>query len=328
MSATFHALLLEQDEGRTVSRMAELPIDSLPPGEVLVEVACSTLNYKDALAITGAGKIVRAFPFVPGIDFAGRVRESADSRYAPGDSVVLTGWGVGERHWGELGRVKGDWLVPLPDGLSLQDAMAIGTAGFTAMLAVMGLEAQGVAPEQGEVVVTGAAGGLGSIAVALLAKAGYRTVACTGREELGDYLKGLGAAEILPRAALAEGSRAPLDSARWAGGIDSVGGDTLVNLLKGVRYRGSVAACGLAGSPAMNGTVYPFILRGVRLIGIDSVAAPRPEREQAWARLARDLDHAKLATMTETVPLTKAAELAPEFLKGKVRGRLVVDVTR
>ena len=329
MTDTFRALVLDRQDGKTTARIDELPVSALPAGEVLVEVVYSTLNYKDGLAITGAGKIVRQFPFVPGIDFAGTVRESTDARYGPGDRVVLTGWGVGERHWGglaQLARVKADWLVPLPEGLSLEEAMAIGTAGFTAMLAVMALEREGLDPGRGEVVVTGAAGGVGSIAVALLARAGFRAVASTGRRELDGYLRDLGAAEIVDRSLFTAASKAPLDSARWAGGIDTVGADTLVNLLKAVQYRGVVAACGLAGGAAMNGTVYPFILRGVRLIGIDSVLSPLPERRQAWARLARDLDRARLKAVTRLVPLSQAPKLAAGFLKGAVKGRLVVDV--
>jgi acrylyl-CoA reductase (NADPH) len=333
MAETFRALVLDQQDGKTVSRFEDLPVSALPEGDVLVEVAYSTLNYKDGLAITGAGKIVRQFPFVPGIDFAGRVRESASPRFKAGDEVVLTGWGVGERHWGglaRLARVKADWLVPLPEGLSAYDAMAIGTAGFTAMLCVMALEEQGLEPGRGDVVVTGAAGGVGSIATALLTKAGFRTVASTGRrEELESYLKELGAAEVVGREPFGEGAgKGPLGSERWAGGVDTVGGETLVNLLKTVRYRGSVAACGLAGSAQLPGaTVLPFILRGVRLVGIDSVMSPREERERAWARLARDLDRDKLRAAAQTVPLSDVPKLAPEFLKGAVKGRLVVDVS-
>ena len=329
MSETFRAILLEQADGKTVARLAELPLGALPDGDVLVDVACSTLNYKDGLAITGAGKIVRAFPFVPGIDLAGAVLESTDPRWKPGDQVVLTGWGVGERHWGglaERARVKGDWLLPLPAGLTAQQAMAIGTAGFTAMLAVQALEEQGVTPERGEVVVTGAAGGVGSVAIPLLAKRGYRVVAASGRAELEPYLRRLGAAEVVPRTLFSEPGKAPLDSARWAGAIDTVGGETLVGLLKAMQYHGVVAACGLAGGASFNGTVFPFILRGVRLIGIDSVYCPNERRRAAWERLARDLDPALLAEMTSVVPLARALEIAPQFLEGAVRGRVVVDV--
>lgn len=329
MSDSFRAIVLDQVAGKTAARMDDLPLAALPPGEVLVDIAFSTLNYKDGLAITGAGKIVRSFPFVPGIDFAGTVEASSDPRWRQGELVVLTGWGVGERHFGGLARkarVKGDWLVPLPPGLGLDQAMAIGTAGFTAMLAVQALEEQGIDPAKGEIAVTGAAGGVGSIAIPLLARAGYRVVASSGRPELADYLRRQGAAEIVERRIFSEGSKAPLDSARWAGAIDSVGGETLVGLLKGMQYHGVVAACGLAGGASFNGTVFPFILRGVRLIGIDSVLCPTDRRLAAWRRLASDLDPALLREATTVIPLARAIEVAPEFLAGRVRGRLVVDV--
>jgi acrylyl-CoA reductase (NADPH) len=329
MSETFKALILDQEDGKTRARVGTLRLGQLPAGDVLVDVHWSTLNYKDGLAITGAGKIVRSFPFVPGIDLAGTVAASESPDWKPGDAVVLTGWGVGERHWGGLSqraRVKGEWLVPLPEGLSLRQAMAVGTAGFTAMLAVIALEQQGVTPDKGEVVVTGAAGGVGSIAIPLLAKAGFKVVASSGRPELEGYLKGLGAVEVVDRKTFSEGSKAPLDSARWAGAIDSVGGETLVNLLKGMQYHGVVAACGLAGGATFNGTVFPFILRGVRLIGVDSVYCPKAERRAAWARIARDLDRGLLDSMTRTIPLAEAPAVAREFLKGQVQGRVVVDV--
>ncbi len=329
MAEGFRALVVDREDGRTVWRFEELPRDRLPEGDVLVEVAYSSLNYKDALAITGAGKILRSFPFVPGIDLAGRVRESADPRYRPGDPVVLTGCGVGEKHWGglaELARVQGDWLVPLPAGLSLRDAMAIGTAGLTAMLCVMALEEQKVTPDKGEVLVTGAAGGVGSVALALLEKAGFRAVALTGRRELEDYLRGLGAAEVMDRSELGEPSPAPLASQRWAGAIDTVGGVVLANLLKAVRYRGAVAACGLAGGVELHTTVFPFILRGIRLIGIDSVYTPREERLAAWQRLASDLSREILDRITTVVPFDEAPKLAGEFLKGAIRGRVVVAI--
>ena len=328
-SQTFPAVLLEQADGRTEARLVDLDVDRLPPGEVLVDVKWSTLNYKDALAITGAGKIVREFPFVPGIDFAGVVSRSEDRRFKPGDEVVLTGWGVGERHWGGLAgkaRVKADWLLHRPSGLSLRQTMALGTAGFTAMLCVMALEEQGVTPAQGEVVVTGAAGGVGSVAIPLLARAGFKVVASSGRQELEGYLKDLGAAEVVDRSIFAEGSKAPLDSARWAGAVDSVGGSTLVNLLKAMKYHGVVAACGLAGGAAFNGTVFPFILRGVRLIGVDSVLHPTEGRVAAWERLARDLDPAALDAMTTEIGLAEVPAVAPGFLKGTVRGRTVVAI--
>jgi acrylyl-CoA reductase (NADPH) len=329
MSGTFRALVLDQKDKQTTARIDELPLAALPEGEVLVDVLWSTLNYKDGLAITGAGKIVRSFPFVPGIDLAGTVAASESPDWKPGDQVVLTGWGVGERHWGGLAqkaRLKGDWLVPLPEGLTLRQAMAVGTAGFTAMLCVLALEQQGVTPDKGEVVVTGAAGGVGSIAIPLLAHAGFKVVASSGRPELEGYLKGLGAAAVVDRKTFSEGSKVPLDSARWAGAIDTVGGDTLVNLLKGMQYRGVVAACGLAGSAGFNGTVFPFILRGVRLIGVDSVHCPKGERLAAWQRIARDLDRGLLDGMTRAIPLAEAPAVAREFLEGKVKGRVVVDV--
>ena len=328
MSEGFRAVRLEQADGTTRAVVTEISAADLPPGEVELDVSHSTLNYKDALAITGAGKIVREFPFVPGIDLAGTVRRSTDPRFSAGQEVILTGWGVGERHWGglaERARVKADWLLPKPDGLSLAQCMAIGTAGFTAMLSVLALEEQGVRPGDGEVVVTGAAGGVGSVAIPLLHRAGFAAVASTGRMALSDYLSGLGAQRVVDRVQLSGGSRAPLDSAVWAGAIDSVGGATLVNLLKAMRYHGVVAACGLAGGAAFNGTVFPFILRGVRLIGIDSVNFPAAARPAVWARLARDLDLDLLARMTRTIPLGAVPEVAPDFLAGKVQGRTVVD---
>lgn len=330
MSGTFRAVIVDQANGRTTARLGELPLADLPRGDVLVDVRWSTLNYKDALAITGAGKIIRQFPFVPGIDFAGTVVESNDSRFRPGDEVLLTGWGVGERHWGGLAtkaRVKGDWLLHRPEALSLEQTMAVGTAGFTAMLAVLALEEQGLKPERGEIVVTGAAGGVGSVATHLLARAGFKVVASSGRPELADYLKRLGAAEVVGRDTFTQGSKAPLDSARWAGAVDSVGGDTLVNLLKGMQYHGVAAACGLAGSPSLNGTVFPFILRGVRLIGIDSVLYPAEKRAAVWDRLARNLDRDLLDGMTTRIGLGQVVDTAPDFLKGGVKGRLIVDVT-
>lgn len=330
MSETFRALLLEESDRKVHGRLAELDLDRLPPGEVLVDVRWSTLNYKDALAITGAGRIIRDFPFVPGIDLAGTVASSADPRFRLGDEVLLTGWGVGERHWGGLAqkaRVKADWLVHRPEGLSLRQCMAIGTAGFTAMLCVLALEEQGITPERGEVVVTGAAGGVGSIAIPLLARAGYHVVASSGRPELEAYLKELGATALLDRASLAQPSKAPLDSARWAGAVDTVGGATLVGLLRSMQYHGAVAACGLAGGAAFEGTVFPFILRGVRLIGVDSVYYPAADRPAVWARLARDLDLALLARMETLLPLSEVVARVPAFLEGAVQGRIVVDVT-
>jgi acrylyl-CoA reductase (NADPH) len=331
VSETFRALRLDEVDGKTEARIVHMTEAELPPGEVLVDVAWSTVNYKDALAITGAGKIIRKFPFVPGIDFAGTVVASDSSRFKAGDEVLLTGWGVGERHWGglaERARVKAEWLLPRPEGLSLQQTMAIGTAGFTAMLAVLALEEQGITPDRGEIVVTGAAGGVGSVAVPLLARRGFKVVASSGRPELAGYLRELGASEVVDRSVFSTGSKAPLESARWAGAIDAVGGDTLVNLLRAMQYHGVVAACGLAGSASMNGSVFPFILRGVRLIGIDSVQYPADRRAAVWARLATDLDSALLERMVTTVALSEVPGLAPDFLRGAVQGRLVVDTHR
>jgi acrylyl-CoA reductase (NADPH) len=327
MAETFEALVLRQEDGRTTARIETLPVDALPPGEVLVEVLCSTLNYKDALAITGAGRIVRSFPFVPGIDLAGRVVASSDPRFRPGELVFSTGWGVGERHWGglaRLARLRADWLQRLPESLGPRRAMAIGTAGFTAMLCVLALESQGVRPGDGEVLVTGAAGGVGSVAVMLLARAGFEVVAATGRPGLEDRLRALGAHAVVDRRTLSESGGAPLVSARWAGAVDAVGGATLAGLLKAMRYRGVVAACGNAGGAELVTTVFPFILRGVRLIGVDSAMNPMPEREAAWARLARDLDLARLDALTSEIGLAEVAAWAPRFLEGGVEGRIVV----
>lgn len=331
MAESFRALLLEERDGKPQAAIQELGRDALPAGEVLVEVAYSSLNYKDGLALTGQGRIVRSYPMVPGIDFSGTVIESASPTYSPGDRVILTGWGVGERHWGgfaQLARVRADWLVKLPAGLSLHGAMAFGTAGFTAMLCVLALEEAGLAPGEREVVVSGAAGGVGSVAVALLARAGHNVTASTGRGEHHDYLTALGARQIIDRATLATPTNRPLESERWAGGIDTVGGDTLASMLKGVAYGGAVAACGLAGGSGLNTTVLPFILRGVRLLGVDSVSCPRPRREAAWARLAGDFPADLLDRVTQTIPLADLPALAGEILQGKVRGRVVVDVNR
>lgn len=324
----FDAILIEKTETGQTTRLAPVDPSALPQGDVRVDVAWSTLNYKDALAITGASPVVRSFPMVPGVDFSGIVAESSNPGFKPGDRVVLNGWGVGEKHWGGLAqqaRVSGDWLVPLPDGISLKRAMAIGTAGYTAMLCVMALERQGLTPERGEVVVTGAAGGVGSVAVALLAGLGYSVAAVTGRAAEAGYLTSLGAKTIVDRAELSQPGR-PLAKERWAGAIDAVGGVVLANVLAATRYRGLVAACGLAGGMDLPATVAPFILRGVTLIGVDSVQCPKPERLAAWARLARDLDLGKLDAMTTEVPLAEVIATAPRFLEGKVRGRVVVPV--
>jgi acrylyl-CoA reductase (NADPH) len=326
---SFQALVLEQQAQGVRPILRELAVDDLPAGDVLVSVAYSSLNYKDALAVTNQGRIVRSFPFVPGIDFAGTVAESRSPAYTAGERVVLTGWGVGERHWGgyaQLARVQSDWLVPLPQGLDLQAAMGIGTAGFTAMLCVMALEDHGLRPGGREVLVTGAAGGVGSMAVAILARLGYTVVASTGRAELSGYLRELGAASLLERRELAEPSQRPLEPERWAGAVDTVGAETLAGVLRGVAYGGSVAACGLAGGNTLPTTVLPFILRSANLLGIDSVMCPQPRRREAWARLARDLPQDALQKIVRVIPLREVPALSPEILAGRVRGRVVVDI--
>lgn len=324
----FDAVVIKKSDSGQEAGLSKVETAQLPQGDVLVDVAWSTLNYKDALAITGASPVVRSFPMVPGIDFAGVVAESSHSDFKPGDRVVLNGWGVGERHWGGLAaraRVSGDWLVPLPEGVSLRNAMAIGTAGYTAILCVMALERNGVMPDSGEVVVTGAAGGVGSIATMLLAARGYRVAAVTGRTAEADYLTGLGATAIIDRAEFTQVGR-PLVKERWAGAIDVAGGVVLANVLASMRYRGVVAACGLAGGMELPATVAPFILRGVMLVGIDSVMCPKPERLAAWQRLAQELDMARLDAMTTELQLADVVSTAPRFLKGQVRGRLLVPV--
>ncbi len=326
----FRAILIDKDDHGYRASLQELDETRLPEGEVRVRVSHSTLNYKDALAITGKGPVVRQFPMVPGIDLAGVVEESRHPDFQAGDAVLLNGWGVGETHWGglaQLARLKGDWLIPLPAGFSAAEAMAVGTAGYTAMLSVLALERHGVTPDRGEVLVTGASGGVGSFAVALLARLGYRVVASTGRPEEADYLKGLGAAELIERASLSEPGR-PLGCERWAGAIDSVGSHTLANVCASTRYGGCVAACGLAQGMEFPATVAPFILRGVTLAGIDSVMRPRADRLEAWSRLARDLDKRLLAPITRTIGLEDAIAVAGDLLAGKVRGRVVVDVNR
>jgi acrylyl-CoA reductase (NADPH) len=325
---SFKAVVVEKAEpGQKVGIRAFDEAD-LMEGDVTVRVTHSTLNYKDGLALTGKAPVVRRFPMIPGIDFAGVVEESAHPDVKPGDAVVLNGWGLGETHLGayaEKARVKGDWLIPLPEGMSAAQAMAVGTAGYTAMLSLLALERHGLTPESGPAVVTGAAGGVGSVAIALLAKAGWHVIASTGRPEEADYLKDLGAAEIVARSELT-GPVRPLAKERWAAGIDSVGSTTLANLLSMTRYRGAIAACGLAGGMDLPSSVAPFILRGVSLLGIDSVMAPRPLRLEAWGRLARDLDHGKLAAMTSTIPLDRVIEAGAEIVAGKVRGRTVVEI--
>lgn len=326
----FRAILIDKDDTGYRARLQTLDEAQLPAGDVRVRVSHSTLNYKDALAITGKGPVVRQFPMVPGIDLAGVVEESRHPDFKAGDAVLLNGWGVGEGHWGglaEQARLNGDWLIPLPAGFSAAEAMALGTAGYTAMLAVLALERHGVTPERGEVLVTGANGGVGSVAIALLAKLGHRVAASTGRPEEAEYLKSLGAAEIVERASLSAPGR-PLGRERWAGAIDSVGSHTLANVCASTRYGGCVAACGLAQGMDFPATVAPFILRGVTLAGIDSVMRPRADRLEAWSRLARDLDKRLLAPITRTIGLEEVIPTAGELLAGKVRGRVVVDVNR
>ncbi len=327
------AMLLEQNGDAITASVQDLPESRLPgypeDGEVTVSVAYSTLNYKDGMILRGLGRLVRDYPHVPGVDFAGTVEHSNHPAYQAGDQVLLTGWRVGERYWGgyaQKARVKGEWLVPLPEELTAKRAMAIGTAGFTAMLAVMALEEHGISPASGEVLVTGAAGGVGSIAVAVLAKLGYQVAASTGRAETESYLMSLGATTIIAREELAEPSKRPLDSERWAGCIDSVGSTTLARALTQMRYRGAVAAVGLAGGPAFETTVLPFLLRGVSLLGIDSVMCPSERRLAAWGRLVTDLPMDKLDDATTVAGLADLPRLADDILKGQVRGRLVIDV--
>ncbi|MGE0826656.1 MAG: MDR family oxidoreductase [Candidatus Binatia bacterium] len=329
MSETIKAIVAEEVDKKVHTSLKDVAVSDLPAGDVTVRVAYSTLNYKDGLAVTGTAKIARRFPMVCGIDLAGTVEESSVPDYKSGDGVVLTGWGLSESHWGgyaQKQRVKSEWLVLLPREFSLKQAMAIGTAGFTAMLGVLALERSGVAPGEHEVLVTGAAGGVGSVAVALLARLGYKVAASTGRPGLADYLKSLGAKSIIERTALEKPSGRPLDTERWAGGIDSVGGETLASVLRGTRYGGTVAACGLAGGGNLPTSVYPFILRGVNLLGIESVMCPKLQRLEAWRRLARDLPIEQLETMTVVEPMSKVPQLAQAILKGQVRGRVVIDV--
>jgi len=327
--ARFRALVLHEEGGKVVSRIEAVDEERLPPGEVTVAVECSTLNYKDGMILQGIGRLVRTYPHVPGIDFAGTVERSESPEFTPGDPVILTGWRVGETQWGgyaEKARVKASYLVRRPEGLSPRQAMAIGTAGLTAMLAVMALERHGLRPNSGDVLVTGAAGGVGSTAVSLLSRLRHRVVASTGRPELRDYLTGLGAADLIDRAALAAKPSRPLDSERWAGAVDAVGGTTLATILTQLNYRAGVAACGLAGGSELPATVIPFLLRGVSLLGIDSVMCLRDERIEAWRRLVRDLPLDRLERMVQTVPLSALPDLAPKILKGELRGRTVIDV--
>lgn len=328
MKSRFKAILIRKDNDKQIVDDVELTPGDLMDGDVTVAVSHSTVNYKDGLVLTGRSPVVRKFPMIPGIDLAGTVEQSSHADFKVGDKVLLNGFGLSEVHYGgyaEVARVKGDWLVPLPKEFTPAQAMAIGTAGYTAMLSVLALEDAHVAPAKGAVIVTGAAGGVGSVAVALLAKLGYRVIASTGRPEEGDYLKSLGAAEILPRAELS-GEPRMLGKERWAGAVDSVGSKTLANVIASTSYGGAVAACGLAAGLDLPTSVAPFILRGISLLGIDSVQMPRPRRIQAWDRLAKDLDIAKLSAMTQTIPLSGVRQAAENILAGKIRGRLVVEI--
>jgi acrylyl-CoA reductase (NADPH) len=326
--STFKAIVIEKsDSGQTVS-LTDFDEAKLMEGDVTVGVEWSTVNYKDGLAITGKAPVVRRWPMIAGVDLAGTIESSAHPDWKPGDKVILNGWGLGETHLGayaQKARVKGDWLVRLPTSMSTRDAMAIGTAGYTAMLAVIALERHGLKPENGPVVVTGAAGGVGSVAVAILAKCGFQVTASTGRPEEADYLKRLGATEIIERKVLS-GTLRPLAKERWAGGVDSVGSTTLANVLSMIRYRGAVAACGLAAGMDLPTSVAPFILRGVALLGIDSVYRPRADRDEAWRRLELDLDRAKLVEMSTEIGLGDVLEAARLIVEGRVRGRIVVKI--
>lgn len=326
--ATFKAMVIEKAESGTKAAVADFDEANLMDGDVTVRVEYSTVNYKDGLAITGKAPVVRRFPMIAGIDFAGTVESSDHPDWKAGDKVILNGWGTGETHLGayaEKARVKGDWLVRLPPTISTREAMAIGTAGYTAMLSVMALEKHGLTPASGPIAVTGAAGGVGSVAVAILSKLGFSVSATTGRPEQADYLKGLGASEIVERAVLSGPPKA-LARERWAGGIDSVGSTTLANLLSMIRYGGAVSACGLAGGMDLPGSVAPFILRGVCLLGIDSVMCPLPKRREAWKRLETDLDRQKLAAMTREIGLSELPQAAADIVAGQIRGRVVVKI--
>ena len=326
----FNALIVNKDdEGKTSASVGQIGLDDLPEGDVVVAVDYSTVNYKDGLCIGPGGGLVRNYPHVPGIDFAGTVETSNDPRYAAGDKVVLTGWRVGEMHWGgyaQKARVKADWLVPLPSGLTTRQAMAVGTAGFTAMLAVMALQDHGMKPDQGPVLVTGAAGGVGSVATAILSHLGFEVAAVTGRPDTADYLKSLGATQIVARDEINETVKRPLESENWAGCVDAVGGPMLARVLGQMKYGASVAAVGLAGGANLPATVIPFLLRGVNLLGIDSVMQPYDNRLRAWSRIATDLPMDKLEAMIHPATLGDLSQLGADILKGQVKGRVVVDV--
>ena len=326
--ATFKAIVIDKTEGGQTVKLTDFDEKDFMDGDVTVRVEYSTVNYKDGLAVTGKAPVVRRFPMIAGVDFAGTVETSSHSAWKPGDKVILNGWGLGETHLGAYGqkaRVKGDWLVRLPAGISAREAMAIGTAGYTAMLSVMALERAGIMPERGPIVVTGAAGGVGSVAIAILAKLGYSVTASTGRTSEADYLKGLGATEIVDRKELSGPAR-PLAKERWAGGIDAVGSTTLANVLSMTRYGGAVAACGLAGGMDLPTSVAPFILRGVSLLGVDSVMCPLPTRQEAWRRLETDLPRQKIAAMTSEIGLGDVVEAGRRIVEGQVRGRIVVKI--
>ncbi len=331
MTGTFKALLLEEQDGKIRASIQDLADDRLPEGDVTVAVEYSSLNYKDGMAIKGLGKLVRQYPHVPGIDLAGTVLTSDSPAYRPGDQVILTGWRVGEWHWGgyaQRARVKSEWLLPLPSGLTPREAMALGTAGVAAMQAIMALEEHGLKPDQGEVLVTGASGGVGSLAVLILSNLGYPVAAATGRRELHGYLKDLGAQVIVERAELATPSSRPLETERWAGAVDSVGGTTLARVLGQMKYRCSVAAVGLAGGNRLETTVLPFLLRGVNLLGIDSAMCPVERRRQVWARLATQAPRNKLDAITRVAGLADLTYLANEIIDGQIRGRVVIDVNK
>lgn len=330
MADTFKAIMVSRDDDKKQSvDINEITEDDLMEGDVVVDVEATTVNYKDGLAITGKSPVVRRWPMIPGIDFAGTVRSSTHAKWKAGDKVILNGWGVGETHYGAYAgraRVNGDWLVALPNGMNAKSAMAIGTAGYTAMLSVLALERAGITPHKGPIIVTGSSGGVGSVAISVLSKLGYDVIASTGRVEEADYLKGLGASQIIDRAELSEPGR-PLGKERWAGGIDSVGSITLANVLAQTMHSGAIAACGLAQGMDLPTSVAPFILRGVSLLGIDSVMAPIARREEAWARLVTDLDSAKLDSLSNGIGFDDIIPTAQAILDGKVRGRVVVDMS-
>jgi acrylyl-CoA reductase (NADPH) len=325
---SFDAFMISKSDGGQRAEWTQITEDELMEGDVTVRVSHSTINYKDGLAVTGKAPVIRRWPMIPGIDFAGKVTRSSHAAFREGDEVLVNGWGLGESHYGgyaQMARVKGAWLLPVPAGLTAFDCMALGTAGYTAMLCVLALEAHAVRPDSGPVLVTGAAGGVGSVAVAVLSRLGYSVAASTGRPETEDYLRSLGASEIVTRQELS-GSPRPLAKERWAGAVDAVGSTTLANVLASTKYGGTVAACGLAQGMDLPTSVAPFILRGVTLAGIDSVMAPMPKRKEAWDRLASDIDLVKLKAMTETRSVRDVTALAPEILAGRIKGRIVLDV--